>query len=234
MGGAILLAQIRCVHFSPSPHRNSSALNTVTPSTHRRYFPRGPGIGLKAFTLLLCAAALMFSDHRGETLKPVRAGLSYVLYPLVWLATFPHGVVDAAGDLQSREKLEEENRSLRERQLVLDAQLKKYTALAAENRRIRELLASAEQIEEKVLIAEIIALNQDPYRHQIVLNKGTRDGVYRGQALIDAFGILGQVIEVAPTTSRALLITDPDHGIPSRSIAPACRPSPSAVATAAG
>jgi rod shape-determining protein MreC len=214
VGSAILLAQIQCVLFSPSPHCNSSALNTVTPSTHRRYFPRGPGIGLKAFTLLLCASALMFSDHRGDSLKPVRAGLSFVLYPLVWLATFPHGVIDAAGDLQLRESLEEENRELRDRQLILEAQLRKYAALEAENRRIRELLASADRVEEKVLIAEIIALNQDPYRHQIVLNKGERDGVYRGQALIDAYGILGQVIEVAYGTSSALLITDPDHGIP--------------------
>lgn len=189
-------------------------MNNVTPSTHRRYFPRGPGLGLKALVLLLCASSLMFSDHRSESLQPVRAGLSWLLQPLVWLATFPHGVVDAAGDLQLRESLEAENRQLREKQLILDAKLQKFTALVAENRRIRELLASAHQLEEKVLIAEIIAINQDPYRHQITLNKGQRDGVYRGQALIDAFGILGQVVEVAPATSRALLITDPDHGIP--------------------
>lgn len=156
----------------------------------------------------------MFSDHRSESLKPLRAGLSWLLQPVVWLATFPHGVVDAAGDMQSRDTLEAENRELREKQLILEARLQKYTALSAENRRIRELLASADQIDEKVLIAEIIAINQDPYRHQITLNKGERDGVYRGQALVDAFGILGQVIEVSPTSCRALLITDPDHGIP--------------------
>lgn len=163
---------------------------------------------------MVCAASLMFSDHRGESLQPVRAGLSWLLHPLVWLATFPHGVADAAADLQTRESLEAENKDLRAKQLMLEARLQKFDALAAENQRIRELLASADRIEDRVLIAEIIALNQDPYRHQISLNKGTRDQVYRGQALIDAHGIMGQVIEVAPATSRALLITDPDHGIP--------------------
>src|SRR3546814_9965036 len=61
-------------------------------------------------------------------------------------------------------------------------------ALAAENRRLRELLASSAQLGDQVLVAEIIAVNQDPYRHQITLNRGSRDGVYRGQALVDAYG----------------------------------------------
>ena len=163
---------------------------------------------------MLCASALMFSDHHGDSLKSLRSGLSWLLSPVVWVATFPHGVSDAAGDLHTRETLEAENHTLKDKQLVLEARLQKFAALEAENRRIRELLASANNLEEKVLIAEIVAINQDPYRHQIVLNKGTHDGVYRGQALIDAFGILGQVTEVAPNSCKALLITDPDHSIP--------------------
>lgn len=189
-------------------------MNTVTSSSHRRYFPRGPGLGLKATVLVLCAASLMFSDHRGDSLKPLREGLSFLLHPIVWLATFPHGVSDAAGDLRTREALEAENRELRDKQLVLESRLQKFSALEAENRRIRELLASASNLEDRVLIAEIVAVNQDPYRHQITLNKGTRDGVYRGQALVDAHGIMGQVVNVAPNSSKALLITDPDHSIP--------------------
>jgi rod shape-determining protein MreC len=87
-------------------------------------------------------------------------------------------------------------------------------ALEAENRRIRELLASAARIEDEVLIAEIVAISQDPYRNQVTLNKGTRDGVYRGQALVDAHGVLGQIVSAGHLRSQALLITDPDHGIP--------------------
>jgi len=83
-----------------------------------------------------------------------------------------------------------------------------------ENHRLRELLASSGQLEERVLIAEVLSASQDPYRQQIVLNKGARDGVYKGQALVDAQGVLGQVISVNPTSSVALLLTDPNHGIP--------------------
>jgi rod shape-determining protein MreC len=65
-----------------------------------------------------------------------------------------------------------------------------------------------------VLIAEIIATNQDPYRQQLILDKGKRDGVYRGQAVVDAYGILGQVVRVNARSSTALMVTDPDHGVP--------------------
>jgi rod shape-determining protein MreC len=189
-------------------------LNTL-PETHRRpLFPRGPGLGLRTFVLALISVALIFNDSRSDTLQPLRSALSLMLTPLVWVATLPRHVASAAENLDTRESLQRENRELKEKQLLLEARLQRLDALEAENRRIRELLASAAHIDDEVLIAEIVGVSQDPYRNQIVLNKGTRDAVYRGQALVDAHGILGQIVEVSHLRSKALLITDPDHGIP--------------------
>ncbi|HVT34324.1 MAG TPA: rod shape-determining protein MreC [Nevskiaceae bacterium] len=200
--------------FSCHSHYFYTTLNTVVISSHRRYFPRGPGLGLKALTLILCSLALIFADNRGDSLKPTREWATWALQPVIWLVSFPSQAATAPQGLQTRAALEAENKELRDKQLVLEAQLTKFQALEAENRRIRELLSSAKNLSERVLIAEIVAINQDPYRHQITLNKGTRDGVYRGQALVDATGVMGQIVEVGPGTSQALLITDPDHGIP--------------------
>lgn len=189
-------------------------MNTL-PETHRRpLFPRGPGLGLRTFLLALISVALIFNDSRGDRLQPVRTSLSFMLTPLVWLVSLPSGLLTAAENLDSRETLERENREYKKKQLLLEARLQKLESLEAENRRIRELLASAARVEDEVLIAEIIGVSQDPYRNQIALNKGTRDQVYRGQALIDAHGVLGQVIDVSHLHSKALLLTDPDHGIP--------------------
>lgn len=189
-------------------------LNTVVSSTHRRYFPRGPGLGLKTLTLLLCSILLVFTDSRGPVMEPAREWATWALSPIIWIAAIPGQTSAVTDTLQSRATLEQENRALRDEQLLLQSRLSKFQALEAENHRIRELLSSAKNLAERVLIAEIISVNQDPYRHQITLNKGTRDGVYRGQALVDASGIMGQISEVGPHTSQALLITDPDHGIP--------------------
>lgn len=157
---------------------------------------------------------MIFSEQHGGNLTPLREYTAWAVSPLVWVASLPHSAVKIGAGVKSRDTLERENLELHEQQLLLQAKLQKFEALEAENRRIRELLASSKNLQDHVLIAEIIAVSQDPYRHQITLNKGSNDKVYRGQALIDATGIMGQVVEVGPSTSQALLITDPDHGIP--------------------
>lgn len=189
-------------------------MSTLTASTRRPLFPRGPGLGLKAFVLCLLALGAILTDSRSQTLAPVRDGLTRLLRPVLWVAGLPSAVAGTAEHLQSRESLVEENAVLRENQLLLQSRLQKLDALEMENSRLRELLASSSQLEERVLIAEVLAASQDPYRQQIVLNKGARDGVYKGQALVDAQGVLGQVVGVNPSSSVALLLTDPNHGIP--------------------
>ncbi len=189
-------------------------MNTLSVDHRDPLFPRGPGLGLRAVALLAICGALIYFDFRTPKLEGVRQTLSWALSPVLWVAALPQAFGDASDYLTSRDQLAEENHQLRDRQLQLEAKLQKFEALEAENRRIRELLASSKNLNESVLIAEIIAANQDPYRHQITLNKGARDRVYRGQALLDATGVMGQIVQVNPTTAVALLITDPDHGIP--------------------
>ena len=188
-------------------------MNTLPESYRRPLFPRGPGLGLRTALLALISLALIFNDTRGDALIGVRKALSFMLTPLVWVASLPDHLLSAAENLDTRETLERDNLELRQKQLLLEVRLQKLEALEAENRRIRELLASAARIEDEVLIAEIVAISQDPYRSQITLNKGTRDAVYRGQAVVDAAGVLGQIVDTGHQRSRALLITDPNHGI---------------------
>src|SRR5690348_7495670 len=153
-------------------------MSTLSASTRRPLFPRGPGLGLKAFTLCLLALGAILTDTRSQSLAPVRDGLTWLLRPVLWVATLPSAVAGSAEHLRTRESLVEENQVLHENQLLLQSRLERLAALEMENRRLRELLSSSSQLEERVLIAEILSASQDPYRQQIVLNKGTRDGVY--------------------------------------------------------
>lgn len=189
-------------------------MNSLHDSYHRPLFPRGPGLGLRTLLLIGIALTLIFYDMRGDSLKPARAWTAWALTPVIWLASVPARLVDMARGIDTRNGIERENAALKQRQFVLEAQLSKMDALEAENRRLRELLASSARLPDQVLVAEIIAVNQDPYRHQITLNRGSRDGIYRGQALVDAHGVMGQVVDVAPNSCKALLVTDPDHGMP--------------------
>jgi rod shape-determining protein MreC len=157
----------------------------------------------------------MTVDHRYKHLDTVRSAFTLVVEPLRQLINLPFALVDEAGEsLSSRSDLLDENETLRAQNLLLKGQLQKYAALEAENMRLRELLESSFKVGERVLVAELIRVDLDPFTRQIVINKGSNNDVFAGQPLIDADGIVGQVLKVSPFSSTAMLITDPSHALP--------------------
>jgi rod shape-determining protein MreC len=163
----------------------------------------------------IISVVLMAIDHRQHHLESIRATLSLFIYPLQYVVNMPFSVADWADEnLSSREKLLKENTKLRTQQQLLMARLQKMSALKVENIRLRELLKSSKTISEHVLIGELLAIDLEPFTRKIVINKGSVDDIYLGQPLLDAQGIMGQVIHVGPFSSTAMLITDPNHAIP--------------------
>ncbi|MBB5188154.1 rod shape-determining protein MreC [Zhongshania antarctica] len=150
-------------------------------------------------------------------MAPVRTQLSLVAAPFYWVVDVPSKMLSEFSDmLSTRRELMDDNERLRAESLILNAKLQKYIELRAENVRLRELMNSAERINDTVVVAEVVAVASDPNRHQLVVDKGSRDGAFVGQPVIDATGLLGQIIEVGLLQSRVLLITDSAHALPVR------------------
>ena len=151
----------------------------------------------------------MFADNRFGFLDRVRFGLGYATTPVYWVADIPARVSTWIDDVfVYRTDLLEENEYLREELLVAQQELQLLESLASENSRLLELNDATQAIEGEVVPAEIINISPDPYSKRVLINKGARDGVFAGQPLIDANGLMGQVDEVLPFTSWVLLITD--------------------------
>lgn len=135
--------------------------------------------------------------------------------PLYWVADLAGEAEDWADTkLMSKGRLITENEKLRTELLVHKRKLQQMASLAAENVRLRQLLNSAETLNDRVLIAELIGVSPDPLVHKVMLNRGTKHGVYKGQALLDASGLMGQVVEVGNSSAQVLLITDVTHALP--------------------
>jgi rod shape-determining protein MreC len=159
--------------------------------------------------------ALLVVDLRFNRLEGVRAVLDTVLTPVYLIADLPTNIGEWQDKhLRSRGTLQEENERLKRENLVLNGRLQQMVSLQADNTRLRALLNSSALLRDDVLAAELIGVAPDPARHQLVLDKGAVDRVYLGQPLIDADGLMGQVIEVSRYTSRVLLITDATHSVP--------------------
>lgn len=158
---------------------------------------------------------LVAVDLRYNASHAVRAVVDVALTPVYWVADIPSRLQDWKQDtLVSRADLLEQNERLGRENLVLQGRAQQMASLQAENVRLRALLNSTAMLRDDVLVAELIGVSPDPLRHQMVLNKGSDDGVFVGQPLIDADGLLGQIQEVSTDLSRALLITDATHSVP--------------------
>jgi len=157
----------------------------------------------------------MFADARFDYLSQVRYYSALLVTPLHFIADLPGRAADGAlGQFQSRSRLLEENARLQEELLLQQYQLQKLEHLTAENRRLNELLNASSVVDEVVVRAQLTGESPDPFVKRVLINKGSVDGVYIGQPVIDADGLMGQVVEVEPLTSWVLLITDPQHAVP--------------------
>ncbi len=170
---------------------------------------------MRIVAFILASLIMMTVDHRQGHLEKVRSALSVFVYPLQYTANLPVMATDWVSEaFVTRASLMEENARLRDEQLLLSSKVQKVEILKAENERLREMLQSSEKLDERVLIAELLAIDLQPFRHQIVINKGQREGVYDGQPIVDANGVMGQIVHVGPFSSTVLLLTDPSHAIP--------------------
>lgn len=164
---------------------------------------------------IVASAALIVADARLERLESVRSAIGTGLAPVYWLGNAPSQFGDwVSGLFTTREDLLEENETLKARLLILERRALKYAALAAENNELRRLMNSSEVLDDRVIVAEVVSVSPDPFSHEVVINKGSRDGIEVGQAILDASGLMGQVLQTSSFTSRVLLISDSSHAVP--------------------
>nr|WP_264653183.1 rod shape-determining protein MreC [Pseudomonas sp. JUb96] len=178
-------------------------------------FAKGPSLGVRLLVLVVLSITLMVVDARFTLLKPVRSQMGLVLMESYHITDLPQSLWQGiAGQFGSRTELIAENEKLKTEALLMQGRVQKLAALTEQNVRLRELLNSSALVNEKVEVAELIGVDPNPFTHRILINKGERDGVVLGQPVLDARGLMGQVVELMPYTARVLLLTDTTHSIP--------------------
>ena len=176
---------------------------------------RIPALGVRTLVLVFVSIVLMYLDHRDNHLDAVRNGIGVAVYPIQLIVDAPVRLWAWLGEsTTSRNHLQREVARLNAERLLTNARLQRLTALEAENARLRALLEARSKVRDEVRVAEIMAVDANPYEHNLVIDIGSRDGVYDGQAIVDADGVVGQVIKTGLMTAQAVLISDTDHALP--------------------
>lgn len=178
-------------------------------------FLRQSGAGYLLTSLLVASLALMYVELSKPWLTGVRSSLATFLSPVYFLAELPWQSSRFVGEtFSTREQLQERAALLERRVLELSQASQQYLTVREENARLRALLGSRERLGREVLVAEVIGVLPGTDRHQLVLDKGHADGIRDDLAVIDEYGMVGQIVETARSSSRVMLVSDLSHAVP--------------------
>ena len=184
-----------------------------TDNAHRS--TRTPALGLRFLLLAAMSILLLIADHRENHLETVRKALGAAVYPLRIVVDSPVSLWRWLQETTAaRNDLLLENSRLNAERLLTQARLQRFAALESENARLRAMLEATSRVRDQVQVAEIMSVSSNPFRHTLIIDKGSQDGVYDGQAMIDANGVVGQIIEAGLLSAQGVLISDPDHALP--------------------
>ncbi len=178
-------------------------------------FKQGASARAKMVLFALIAVVLLVADARLNALAAIRQVVGVALYPLQVVAMMPRDALFATSDyFTSLSTLKEENRQIREQQVLNAQQLQQSRQLLAENAYLRKLLDASERLQLRSVMSEILYDARDPFSRKIILDRGERHGLKPGQPVIDDLGVVGQVTRTFPFTAEVTLLTDKDHAIP--------------------
>ncbi len=184
-------------------------------STSRPLQGRGGSPGFRFFLYGTVSIVVMFMDQRHGWLEQARYVLQAAAYPIELAVNSPSAAWHwLQGTFETREALQAENLRLRTQQRELQLRTMRYEALAKENGELRGLRDALPPVADRWLAAEIVNLQLNSLRQRVVINRGTTNGVFKGQAVLDGKGLVGQTTHVGPWSAEIILITDPEHAVP--------------------
>jgi rod shape-determining protein MreC len=184
-------------------------------SDSRNIIGRGPPLGAGLFFLGIVSVGIMMLDQRSNYLDTVRQWLGAAASPVYAVVQTPGQAWEwLTGSFADRDRLRTENAELSEQLREARVKLLQFDSLREENVRLRAVREASAGVGGRTMIAEIMRVDVDPFRHRVRINKGADDGVFKNQPVLDAFGIVGQVVQVDKYSSTIILISDSGHAIP--------------------
>jgi len=184
-------------------------------ATNRRLTGHGSAPGFRFTLYAIVSIVVMVLDQRGGWLNEARFLLQAAAYPLQLAVSSPSAAwAWIKESTQTREALRAENERLRQRVSELALRALNYEGLARENSQLRGLSHALPPIADRWLIGEIVNVELTTLRQRLLINRGTTNGVFEGQAVLDDWGLLGQTIHTGPWSTEVILVTDPEHAVP--------------------
>jgi len=171
--------------------------------------------GPRFFVFAVLSVVLMYFDQRDGWSQRIRYVLQGAAYPIQVTVGLPRLLWNGSIDLfRTRGTLREENETLKTRERELSLTAMRFAALEQENARLRGLVNGLPPLIKRSQLADVVSADISSQRQRLVIDQGDRAGLYRSQAIVDAAGLVGQLVRVGPWSAEVMLISDPGHAVP--------------------
>ena len=179
-------------------------------------FKRSSISGLRFLIYAGLAIILIILDQKSLFFRKIHDNLALVVLPFQYLVNLPIKTIHwITISVTTQQKLIADNVRLQAHEFLLELKLQKLLVLERENAQLRNLLKFTTHIRDAhAVVAQLLAINLDPNLQQVIVDKGIRDHVYVGQPVLDAYGVVGQIIHSSILTSTVMLISDPKSAVP--------------------
>ena len=170
----------------------------------------------KLIVPILISIMLIVVDARFSYLDNFKRFTLTLLSPVYFVVDLPSHVVDWVNDQGSdTAQLVSENKYLEGKLIELKVRLQTYSNLVLENQKLTQLLDATYTIpEHQIILAHVKSISQSRLKKQVIINKGSNDGIRNTQLVVGSDGVVGQVTQVTPLYSTVLLVTDPTQHMP--------------------
>jgi rod shape-determining protein MreC len=163
--------------------------------------------------ILLSLVIIILGSFNFKIIQYTRLGINEIVYRFTYITSIPENYI-LKSYLKVSDHLNFYERYKKDKILLNELEEKKLSIdyLILENKKLRKLID--ESIQSKDIFAKVLVDNDSPYLKSIILNKGSKDNVKMGMAIVDGSYLVGKIIEVNFTNSRALLLSDLNSKIP--------------------
>ena len=164
--------------------------------------------------ILLSIVVIILSNINFKPIQFVKIGINEIIYRSSYIASKPENYLqELTLKIKNHINLFENYKDIKLELENLKQEKITNNFLKSENEKLRNLIN--ENINSDEILAKVLIDRESPFLKSIILNKGTKDNVKMGMAIIDGVYLVGQIIEVNYTNSRALLLSDLNSKIPS-------------------
>jgi rod shape-determining protein MreC len=163
--------------------------------------------------IFLSIFVIILSNFNFKVIKIIKSGINEVVYRSSFLVSIPENkIIKINSQIKEHLQIYKNYQNIELQLETIKKEKLSNNFLKLENEKLRNLINQSISSDE--ILAKVLIDKESPFLKSIVLNKGSKDNIKIGMAIVDGVYLVGKVIEVNYTNSRALLLSDLNSKIP--------------------